>query len=75
MSSPYERLEDLLSWLEREIKIEDRPSYVGTQRVIAYNRVRRRLVPIVKQCRRIRREFDFQEKPDGTAAEDVPLNQ
>lgn len=58
--SAYEDLLYLVNWIEDEIEnLQDRPTYNGTQRIIAYSRVLNRLRPIVAKAEKIRQEFNL----------------
>jgi len=53
-------LQDLIklrNWVSDQIELEERHSYHGTQKTIAYRRVLARLHPIVKRLQRVEREL------------------
>lgn len=58
--TPQEKLIELRQWINDQIYIETcRSNYNGTQRAIAYKRVKLKLDPILKQIKKIKNEFDF----------------
>lgn len=59
----HERLEELAKYIDEQIYVETcRPTYNGEQRAIAYRRVLRRLKPILRQAKLVRRTFCFESE-------------